>query len=198
MGSYSKPVNESTCSIDCYGGYRCLIHGEVEEGRQQFFGTYSHIYYDNTTKGSIIYNSDDIHFLHFENRFIASDDEHSLQIINSTTRFTYLGLGERGRFLVYVKGDEDSVCTATIDKYYCANKAGAYGLALEGLVHCNVGYLEDSGCNIIVDIRTPLAGSFINIDTFMTKKIKNDRVCVRDRGTDQEIEMRGGSYNLIL
>ena len=198
MGSYNKPVNESTCSIDCYGGYRCLIHGEIANGRQQFFGVYSHVYYDNTTKGSIIYNSDDVHFLHFENRFIGGEGEHALQIINSTTRFTYLGLGENARFLTYVKGDSGSVCTATIDKYFCANKLNSYGLVLEGFIHCNVGYLEDSGCNIIVDIRNPLEGSFINIDTFMTKKIKNDRICVRCEGSDANVDMRGGSYRYIL
>ena len=197
IGSSIYPVTMCTGSINCYGGYRCLIHGsESDEGRQQFFGTYETIFYNNTTKGCKIVNSDDIHIKHFENLF-SQASENALEIINSTVRFSYLGLGNNCNNNVLIKGD-GSISTCTIDKLFMASTGNSKGVAITGNAQVNISFFEDSGCRILIDLYTLSNGSYVNIDNIFTKKNQGERVTIRKDGVNLNEVMNGGKYKLIV
>ena len=197
VGNSQNPVNLCTGKINCYGGYRCLVHGdENDTSRQQFFGTYETVFYDNTTKGCKIVNSDDIHFKHFENRF-SQANENALEIINSTTRFSYLGLGDNCKNNILVNGD-GSISTCTIDKLYLASKGNSKGLAITGNAQVSISFFEDSGCRILLDLYSLVNGSYVNIDNIFTKKNQGDRITIRKDGVNLNETMNGGKYRLIV
>ena len=197
VGNSQNPVNLCTGKINCYGGYRCLVHGdENDTSRQQFFGTYETVFYDNTTKGSLIINSDDIHFKHFENKF-SQANENALEIINSTTRFSYIGLGDTCNNNILVNG-VDSISTCTIDKLYLASKGNSKGVAVTGNSQLNINFFEDSGCRILLDLYSLVGGSYVNIDNIFTKKSQGERITVRKDNINLNETMNGGKYRLIL
>ena len=197
VGNSQNPVNLCTGKINCYGGYRCLVHGdENDTSRQQFFGTYETVFYDNTTKGSLIINSDDIHFKHFENKF-SQANENALEIINSTTRFSYIGLGDTCNNNILVNG-VDSISTCTIDKLYLASKGNSKGVAVTGNSQLNINFFEDNGCRILLDLYSLVGGSYVNIDNIFTKKSQGERITVRKDNINLNETMNGGKYRLIL
>ena len=197
VGNSQNPVNLCTGKINCYGGYRCLVHGdENDTSRQQFFGTYESVFYDNTTKGSIIINSDDIHFKHFENKF-SQANENALEIINSTTRFSYLGLGDNCNNNILVNG-VGSISTCTIDKLYLASKGNSKGVGVTGNSQLNINFFEDNGCRILLDLYSLVAGSYVNIDNIFTKKNQGERITIRKDGVNLNEPMNGGKYRLIV
>ena len=197
VGNSRNPVNLCTGKINCYGGYRCLVHGdESDTSRQQFFGTYETIFYNNTTKGCKIVNSDDIHIKHFENLF-SQASENALEIINSTVRFSYLGLGNNCNNNVLVNGD-GSISTCTIDKLFMASTGKSKGIAITGNAQVSVSFFEDSGCRILIDLYSLIEGSYINIDNIFTKKIQGDRITIRKDGVNLNELMNGGKYRLIV